>query len=126
MRILIPQGIGDAIWALHKIQDLAKRKGDGRIHAYIACCNAKSPEESRALEFVRRFRFIERADMWSIKLAKGQQGCLLKPGGMATRDGYYNYIPDGPASVPGSAQMARDPHSLTGAGPRSSRIFRDI
>jgi hypothetical protein len=101
LRILIPQGIGDALWALHKVQGLAQKHGDGRIEVSIACSDAANPVECRSLEFVRRFLFVDRAVMHQMPCKPKQQGCLLQPGPPADVNGYYRYISEGPHAVPG-------------------------
>lgn len=100
MNVLIPQGIGDAIWAIHKLQDLTRKKGDGTVHVYIACFGT-GMGESRALEFTRRFGFVKTAEMY-IMPRIDQQGAVLLPGIPADEKGYYRYIPDGvPGALPG-------------------------
>ncbi len=100
MKILIPQGIGDCVWALHKVQDVAKKKGDGRIEIFIACADPSNHIESRALEFVRRFKFVEKAEMKWIP-THDRVGATLLPGNPADENGYYRYISDGEGVVDG-------------------------
>lgn len=50
MKFLLPSGIGDSVWGLHKIQSVSKKIGDGRIDIYLSGGN--SVIESRALDFV--------------------------------------------------------------------------
>lgn len=93
MNILIPQGIGDAIWALHKIQSVAN---GNRISVHIACSNLKNKVEARAFEFIQRFDFLSEVHMFEIKCKENQAGCILLPGPPADENGYYRYISDGP------------------------------
>ena len=99
MNFLIPQGIGDAIWALLKVQDIAA-KHDNIINIFIACINKNNAAEGRALEFVKRFKFVSGAQMYEMPM-NGQGGCILLPGPIADENGYYRYIPDGETSLPG-------------------------
>lgn len=85
MRFLIPQGIGDSTWALHKIQAVAAKEGDGRVDILINCSEINEAQ-CRAMEFVRRFRFVQSCDMVVTNI-------LADP--ILDGDGHFNYIPDG-------------------------------
>jgi hypothetical protein len=87
MRFLMPPGIGDSVWAIHKIQAIAKARGETTIDVGLSCGKDRTVIESRALDFIRRFSFIN-----SVKLCPGY-GLLQDP--IFTPDGYWNYIPDG-------------------------------
>ena len=87
MNFLLPQGIGDIVWALFKIRAIRDRLDPGGpIDVHIAC-SATSALESRALDFVRRFSFIDSARMFVC----GGLGASppVRP------DGCYNYLEDG-------------------------------
>lgn len=71
MKFLIPQGIGDSVWAFHKIQDVAKKHGADRIDVLINCADSENEAERRALKFVRRFRFVDSAEMCKFRIFKG-------------------------------------------------------
>jgi len=86
MRFLVPQGIGDSLWAMTKMQAIAKDHGENCIDVYLACSNPNCPIESRALPFVRRFEFVRFAEMMPVP--------ILLPGDVA-EDGYYRYHGDG-------------------------------
>ena len=98
MNFLIPQGIGDAIWALLKVQDIAA-KHDNVINLFIACIDKNNMVEARALEFVKRFKFVSSAQMYEMPMSPGQVGCILLPGAVADENGYYRYISDGETSL---------------------------
>jgi hypothetical protein len=85
MKFLLPTGIGDSVWALHKIESISQKIGDGHIDVLLSHGDA-SKISKRAVDFVRRFRFVD-----SVKLRPYE---LLYPPGI-TPEGYYNYIPDG-------------------------------
>ena len=86
--ILVPQGIGDSVWAMVKIQDLAKQLSlNNRVHILISCTSLSTSLEMRSLEFISRFRFVISAKMYQIP--------ILNYRNPATPEGYYNYIPDG-------------------------------
>jgi hypothetical protein len=100
MRFLIPQGIGDAIWALMKIEDANRKMDpDGRLEVYIAAFNTWCNIEGRALDFVGRFKFVDSARMYGVP-ARGQSGAVLLDGPIADENGYYRYIPDGETKLP--------------------------
>lgn len=88
MRFLVPQGIGDAAWALFKVQSIARaHEGpDARIDIALTCRN-KSTIESRALDFVRRFSFVDSVEM--------RPGLSIHRDPVFTPEGYWNYIDDG-------------------------------
>lgn len=95
LRFLVPQGIGDSIWALFKIQDVSEKLGGGRIEVRIACSDANNPLESRALDFVSRFAFVDDVQMYQVP-DRGQVGASLLPGPATDADGLFRYLPDGP------------------------------
>lgn len=97
MNFLVPQGIGDAVWALLKVQDIAA-KFDNIVNISIACQNKNNSAETRALEFVKRFKFVSNAEMYEMPMS-GQGSCVLLPGPIADENGYYRYIPDGETSL---------------------------
>lgn len=95
----MPQGIGDAVWALLKVQDIAAKR-DNVINIFIACADKNNPAEGRALEFVKRFEFVSGAEMYEMPMS-GQGGCILLLGPIADENGFYRYIPDGETSLKG-------------------------
>lgn len=100
MRFLIPQGIGDAIWALMKTEDVNRQLDPaGKLNIKIACMDQLSPSESRALDFVSRFKFVNSVAMYDVP-SRGQGGAALLPGICGTEFGYYNYLPDGTTDYP--------------------------
>jgi len=101
MNFLTPQGIGDTVWALLKIEDAARQLGADAIHVKIACIDPTNKAEARALDFVRRFSFVRSAEMYGIPLSQGQVGPVLLPGDPADAQGYFRYIPDGYTTLPG-------------------------
>jgi hypothetical protein len=101
MNFLTPQGIGDTVWTLLKMEDAARKLGASSIHVKIACLDDKNQSEARSLEFVRRFSFIDSAEMYKITLVEGQQGPMLLPGPASDAQGYFRYLPDGRCDLPG-------------------------
>jgi len=105
MRFLLPQGIGDSVWALHKIQSVAQKLGNGKIEVFLNCYNADpNGVESRALDFVRRFKFVDRAQMLP--------GIDIHPQASirVSKEGHYIYIPDGPMKFNGDEYYALMPN----------------
>jgi hypothetical protein len=88
MKFLLPQGIGDSVWGLLKIQDVSRKIGDGAIDVYLNVSRDGSIVEDRAIPFVSRFDFVRTV---------GQRICriLEEPEGIDP-EGHYIYIPDGP------------------------------
>jgi hypothetical protein len=85
MKFLLPTGIGDSVWALHKVQDISQKLGDGKIDILLSRGD-KSKISNRALDFVRRFRFVRSVEMRHYELLQNPP---------VTPEGYYNYISDG-------------------------------
>jgi hypothetical protein len=100
MNFLVPQGIGDSIWALLKIQDISKKIGDGVINVFIACQDSNNSSEARSLEFIRRFHFVYKCEMYQMPM-EGRQGCVLLPGAASDDNGLYRYIDNGKTTLPG-------------------------
>jgi len=100
MNFLVPQGIGDSIWALLKVQDISKKIDDGVINVFIACLDANNSSEARSLEFIRRFDFVNKCEMYQMPM-EGRQGCLLLPGDAADANGLYRYIDNGATALNG-------------------------
>src|SRR5712672_3640532 len=90
MKFLLPSGIGDSVWALHKIQSVANKLGDDKIDIYLS--GGPSKLESRALDFVRHFSFVNSAEM---------RPYSVHPKVPVSPEGYYNYIEDGMYEFPG-------------------------
>jgi len=88
MKILVPQGIGDAIWAMLKIQDIAKKHNADKIEVCLNCSNPQDYVECRSREFVSRFSFVDETHM--IRTS------VHPPGQVVNEQGHYVYIPDGP------------------------------
>jgi hypothetical protein len=87
MRFVLPTGIGDSVWALHKIQSVRDKLAPGEpIDVYLSC-GKSSALESRALDFVRRFDFINSVEM--------RPGWELRREPVFHPAGYWNYIDDG-------------------------------
>lgn len=94
MKFLLPQGIGDSVWGLYKVQSILKKfgeAGDNTIEIYLNC-SENSIVESRALEFVRRFKFVDRAEMYQTPILS------IPP---VDEEGRYNYMGTGFADLPG-------------------------
>lgn len=105
MRIMAGQGIGDVVWSLFKVQSYAAAHGGGPIDFLIGG-NGNSKSD-RALDYIRRFKFLRSVNLYRIPKTRGQIACMLLPGALTTREGHYRYIPDGrvatgyPIKLPG-------------------------
>jgi hypothetical protein len=110
VKFLLPTGIGDSVWALHKIQAIrdAQEPG-GSIDVHLAC-GSHNAIESRALDFVRRFTFVDSAQMFVC----GGLGNLppTRP------DGTYNYISDGWYDYDGGRYCVLIPNATLERGER--------
>jgi len=86
MKFLLPQGIGDSIWALHKIRSVAKAYNEEVIYVFLNCNDPNNYIQCRALEFVKRFKFVVNASMMPVS---------IHPEDWHDGDGHYVYISDG-------------------------------
>ncbi len=99
MTFLVPQGIGDSIWSLFKVQSIAEKHLQSNIDIKIACWYLNEVE-TRALDFVRRFDFVTSAGMYRMP-QRGNHGPVLTPGPPADENGYFRYMDSGPNVVGG-------------------------
>lgn len=87
MKFLLPQGIGDSVWALHKIEAIRDAQAPGEpIEVYLTCTK-RDPLQERALDFIRRFTFVSHADM--------RLNYCIHNEPPYRKDGCYSYIEDG-------------------------------
>ena len=112
MKVIVPTGIGDSVWALHKVQAIRDRLDpDGAIDIRLACGNdyTINPIESRALDFVRRFPFISSAEMLPFSIHN-------PPWHLPS--GLYNYIEDGMYDIAGEPHCVLIPNATLERGER--------
>jgi len=86
MNILAPTGIGDVAWALHKVQSIRDAQDPGGT-IDIHLVGGENQIDSRALDFVRRFNFVDSASMKPYN--------IHRDGSWFNDDGTYNYLEDG-------------------------------
>jgi hypothetical protein len=110
MKFLLPQGIGDSVWAIHKLQSASKKVGDGKIEAYLNC-SEENDIQTRSLDFIQRFDFIDEA-----KMLPGIS--IHPPSGWIDEQGHYVYIPDGPLQFCGETYYALMPNGHLERGNR--------
>lgn len=109
MRFLLPTGIGDSVWALMKIPAIAKARNALRIDIGLTCGEANKLE-SRALDFVSRFKFIDSVKMCPL------YGILHEP--VFTSKGYWNYVEDGVYTFKGETWCVLTPNAALERGIR--------
>lgn len=92
MKFLLPTGIGDSVWALHKVQSIRDALDPGGpIDVYLTCSD-RNQLQDRALDFIRRFDFISDTGMrlnYSIHNKFTDDRPPFTPGG------YWDYVEDG-------------------------------
>lgn len=88
MRFFCPQGIGDSLWALHKIRAIAQARDPGKTISLTLASSGVNDVQRRSLPFLSRFPFLE-----SVCLL--QHDCVVSGEPRFTSEGYWNYIPDG-------------------------------
>jgi hypothetical protein len=101
MNFLLPTGIGDSVWALHKIEAIRdKVDPGGDIH--VSLVGSNNQVDSRAMDFVRRFKFVSSVRMRPFS--------IHKEGPWISEDGTYNYIDDGLYTFGGEQYVALLPN----------------
>jgi len=128
MKFLLPTGIGDSVWALHKVQSIRDALDPGGAIDIHLTCSERNPLQDRALDFIRRFPFVDSADM------RVNYAILNDP--PVRKDGCYNYIEDGWYDFYGERYCALIPNAALEHGTRLEqwlpqyaidwRIFRDF
>jgi len=63
MKFLLPTGIGDSVWAMHKIESVRKKLDPASELSIYLSCGEISPLQARALDFIRRFDFVDYEEM---------------------------------------------------------------
>jgi len=106
----LPQGIGDSIWALHKVRDIAARLGNGRVSLRLSCGGGDAEIEGRAVHFLRRFDFVD--DVSLLMAPIHPCGRVVEP------DGFYRYLPDGPTAAPAGCDWVLVPNAALERGVR--------
>lgn len=94
--ILVGQGIGDALWSTFSCQDIARKHGNSKINLRVACWHT-SKLETRAIDFLERFSFIDSVQMY--KMPSVSNGPILKFGPSTDENGIYRYIASGPTTA---------------------------
>jgi len=92
MKFLLPQGIGDSVWALHKIQAIRDKLAPGEPIDVFLTCSERNMLQDRALDFLRRFEFVRSVDMRLNYGLLNNSGADKPP---FTPGGYWDYIEDG-------------------------------
>jgi len=110
MNFLVPQGIGDIVWALFKIQSIRDVLDPGGTIDVRIACGGTSAIETRALDFVRRFSFVSSAEMFVCRGLGNNPA--IQP------DGRYNYVIDGWYEYDGVRYCALIPNRTLEAGER--------
>jgi hypothetical protein len=109
MKVLLPTGIGDSVWALTKIQAIRDKLDPGGS-IDVSLVGSKDKVDSRALDFVRRFSFINNVDMKPYSIQA--YGPRVHP------DGTYNYIEDGDYTFDGEHYIVLVPNRVLEQGIR--------
>lgn len=109
MKFLVPQGIGDSVWALHKVQAIAAAANDPIIDITLTCSEPSSIQ-SRALDFVRRFSFVNSVEM--------RAGFAIHRDPVFHPSGCWNYIDDGIYDFDGERYHVLIPNAALERGER--------
>lgn len=108
MNFLLPQGLGDTLWAMSKIESVARIHGAKTIDVLLNCGNPVQAPQGRALDFVRRFKCVSSARLYVVG-----DGSFLKPDPITDEHGHFRYLDDGPPR-PGDRPRGAGPESLCG------------
>jgi hypothetical protein len=110
MKYLLPTGIGDSVWALHKIQSIRDQLDPGGEVAVYLSCGEISPLQTRAIDFIRRFPFVNYVEM--------KAGYELRREPIFHPAGYWNYIDDGMYEFEGERYCVLIPNAALERGTR--------
>jgi hypothetical protein len=110
MKFLCPQGIGDVAWALFKIQAVRDAiDPTSEISIYLSC-GERNVLQDRALDFVRRFDFVDYVEM--------KVGYEIRKPQIFHPAGYWNYIDDGMYEFEGEKYCVLVPNAALERGIR--------
>lgn len=114
MRFLLPQGIGDSLWALTKIEGIARCHGvdGGRVDLAVAIGH-DNEVETRSVPFLRAFRFVD-----AVTAAKAGNLLIDEFHHPTTPEGYYNYLPEGTVRIGEEAFHLLIPNTVLEQGRR--------
>lgn len=87
-KYVVPTGIGDSVWALHKILDVNKRVHGGEPIDVLLCGDPGNEIDHRSLSFLRRFDFIRSVEVADIPI-------LQSKASPTDAYGRYKYVSDG-------------------------------
>lgn len=110
MRFLLPQGIGDSVWALTKVQAIRDALDPSGPIDIVLAGDSTSPVQRRAVDFVRRFAFVSSVELRPYAIHHPQSQHRL--------DGTYNYLPDGLYDFDGSPTCVLIPNAPLERGER--------
>ena len=110
MKFLLPTGIGDSVWAMHKIESVRKKLDPASELSIYLSCGEISPLQARALDFIRRFDFVDYVEM--------KVGYELRKDPIFHPAGYWNYIDDGMYEFEGERYCVLIPNAALERGIR--------
>jgi len=98
MNFLVAQGIGDSIWGLFKAQSIAQYYNQQEINIKVAGVKNENKwiqtVQVRALDFIKRFDFVNNAEFYSMPVTDKKGPVLLK-GEASDQNGILRYINHG-------------------------------
>ena len=109
MKVVLPTGIGDSVWALHKVEAIRDKLDPGGF-IDVTLVGTSNIIDSRAQDFVRRFQFVNSVDM--------QPFSIHAPGPLTLPSGRYNYLDDGMYDFQGQQYCVLVPNAALEQGIR--------
>jgi len=88
IKYVLPSGIGDSVWALHKIRAVNEAEHGGKPIDIILSGWPGSEIDKRSVPFLKRFPFIRDVEVLDVPV-------LANQGNVSDREGRYVYQPDG-------------------------------
>jgi len=88
VQYVLPTGIGDSVWALHKIRAINEAENHGEPIDVILSGDSASEVDRRSLSFLKRFSFIRSVQVQDVPVLRD----LNNP---TDAQGRYRYQPDG-------------------------------
>ncbi|MBX9677967.1 MAG: hypothetical protein K2X38_04325 [Gemmataceae bacterium] len=88
VKCVVPTGIGDSVWALHKIRAIFEKEHPGVPIKIILCGDPGNTIDHRSLSFLRRFDFIESVEVMDVPVLQSKSN-------PTDEQGRYKYVTDG-------------------------------
>jgi hypothetical protein len=88
VKYVVPNGIGDVMWVLHKIKAINEKENPGKPIDIVLSGNPGNHVDYRSVSFLKRFPFINSSEVIDIPVLRDKEN-------VSDEKGRYRYEPDG-------------------------------